>query len=248
MTESLNLLVVRNEPCSSLGMLGTAVKRAEIPFRYLNISQGEVLLEPITHYSHIVILGGAVSAYEDDRYPFLKTEFQLVEAALKHQIPLLGICLGSQVLAKVLGANVYRGEAGREAGWCHIELTTSGQQDPLFQNFPRRFQVFESHQDTFDLPPHCEHLASSSMYPNQAFRYGEAVWALQFHLEIDEHVLKDCGAVIEQELEDSRIYDTSLAQLLAEASSHSPLVAPLADRLMQQFLAVKIPDRLPLAL
>ncbi len=238
MTEPLNLLVIRHEPCSSLGMLKTAVKKAALPFRYLDISQGAVLSEPITHYSHIVILGGAISAYEDDRYPFLKTEFKLLETAIAQQIPLLGICLGSQILARVLGADVYRGESGREAGWCDIQLTDAGQQDFLFQGFPTRFKVFESHQDTFALPSQCVHLATSGMYPNQAFRYGNSVWAMQFHLEIDEHVLTDCGAVIEQELEDSQIHDTTLAKLVAEASTNSPLVAPLADRFMQQFLAV----------
>jgi GMP synthase (glutamine-hydrolysing) len=241
MTASPNLLVIRHEPCSSLGMLQAAVKNAQVPFRYLDISQGEVLAEPIAHYSHIVILGGAISAYEDDRYSFLQTEFKLIETAIAQQIPLLGICLGSQILARVLGAHVYRGEAGREAGWCDLQLTERGQQDALFQGFPDRFKVFESHQDTFDLPPQCVHLAMSSMYPNQSFRYGSTVWAIQFHLEMDEQALGDCASIIERELEESHIQETTLAQLLAEASSHSPLVAPLADRFMQQFLATKTP-------
>ncbi|WP_181357359.1 type 1 glutamine amidotransferase [Stenomitos frigidus] len=238
MTDSPNLLVIRHEPCSSLGMLETAVKKAQIPFRYLDTSQGEILTEPVSHYSHIVILGGTVSAYEDDRYPFLQTEFKLLETAIAQEIPLLGICLGSQILARVLGARVYRGESGREAGWCDLELTEMGQEDVLFQGFPDQFKVFESHQDTFELPSHCVHLATSNMYPNQAFRYGNAVWAIQFHLEMDEHALGSCADLIEQELEESHIQDTTLAQLLAEAASHSPSVAPLADRFMQQFLAV----------
>ena len=237
-TDSPNLLVIRHEPCSSIGMLETAVKSAHVPLRYLDISQGEMLSEPLSHYSHIVILGGAISAYEDDRYPFLKAEFKLLETAIAQGIPLLGICLGSQILARVLGANVYRGELGREAGWCDLRLTERGQQDVLFQGFPNQFKVFESHQDTFDLPPQCVHLAASDRYPNQSFCYNNTVWAIQFHLEMDEHALLDCAAIIEQELEDSQIKETTLAQLLTEASAHSPLVAPLADRFMRQFLAV----------
>ena len=238
MIDSPNLLVIRHEPCSSLGMLETAVKRAQIPFRYLDISQGDVLTEPLSHYSHMVILGGAISAYEDDRYPFLQTEFKLLETAIAQGIPLLGICLGSQILAKVLGARVYRGASGREAGWCNLQLTKAGLQDSLFQGFPTQFKVFESHQDTFDLPPGCVHLASSERYPNQSFCYNHTVWAIQFHLEIDEHALLACAAVIEKELEESQIQDTTLTQLVSEAAAHSPLVAPLADRFMQQFLAV----------
>ena len=235
--DSPNLLVIRHEPCSSLGLLQTAVRNAQIPFRYLDVSQGEILAEPVSHYSHIVVLGGAMSAYEDDRYPFLRTEFKLLETAIAQQVPLLGICLGSQILARLLGARVYRGESGREAGWYNLQLTARGQQDALFQGFPNQFKVFESHQDTFDLPLHSVHLASSSMYPNQSFRYGNSVWAIQFHLEMDEHALGDCAGIIERELEESHLQDTTLAQLLAEAASHSPSVAPLAERFMQQFLA-----------
>lgn len=230
------VLVIRHEACSGLGLLQTALHRHSIPFHYLDTPTGEQLSGAITDYSHLVILGGPISAYEDDKYPFLRYEFQLVESAIENQIPTLGICLGSQILAKVLGAKVYRGEAGREAGWCKLELTEAGLSDSLFQDLPSQFRVFESHQDTFEIPSSCVHLAKSAKYPHQAFRYQEYVWAIQFHLEIDHKVLANCAAVIEQELEESQIYDTTLEQLLEEAKYHAPTVAPLADAFMQRFL------------
>jgi GMP synthase-like glutamine amidotransferase len=220
-------------------MLGATLKKHSIPFQYLDISQGEALLEPIARYSHVVVLGGAISAYEHQQYPFLYHEFKLLENAIAQGIPTLGICLGSQILATVLGAKVYRGSAGREAGWCDIQLTENSTVDPLLKGFPSQFKVFQSHQDTFDLPSGCMHLATSEKYGNQAFRYQNHVWAIQFHLEIDEHVLGDCAEVIEQELKDSNIQDTTLAQLLEEAKFHSPAVVPLANQLMQQFLQIE---------
>ncbi|MBW4661489.1 MAG: type 1 glutamine amidotransferase [Drouetiella hepatica Uher 2000/2452] len=237
-TAQPSLLVIRHEECSSLGLLKTAVKDRSIPIRYLDTPKGEVLSEAIANYSHIVVLGGVISAYEDETYPFLQYEFELLESAIAQKIPILGICLGSQILAKVLGAKVYRGESGREAGWCEIQLLETAKTDPLFKDFPPQFRVFQSHQDTFDIPPNCDRLAQSSKYPNQAFRYQDHVWAIQFHLEIDENVLSDCSTVIAQELVDSQIQDTTIEQMLREAEQYSPAVKPLADSLMEHFLAI----------
>jgi GMP synthase (glutamine-hydrolysing) len=235
-TEPAKILVIRHEPCTSLGLLNPIATQTNSSIHYLDIAQGELLTEPIDHYSHVVLLGGAMSAYEDDRYSFLRDEFKLVEAAIDRGLPIVGICLGAQVLSRVLGAKVYRGEAGREAGWCEVELLDAATDDPLLREFPPRFRVFQSHQDTFDLPENSIHLARSDKYPHQAYRYHDHVWALQFHLEFDETVLSSCAAVIEQELRESQIQDTTIDQLLAEAKRHSPGVAPIADRFMHYFL------------
>ena len=239
------LLVIRHELGSSLGLLkvpdsGSAKYSNSV--KYLDMARGETLSEPIASFSHIVLLGGAISAYEADLYPFLHDEFRLIEQAIDLKIPIVGVCLGSQILAQVLGARVCRGEAGREVGWCQVQLTEAAKSDGLLQSFPSTFRVFQSHQDTFELPRSCVHLASSDRYPHQAFRYGDRVWALQFHLEFDESVLAACGSVIQQELIDSQIQDTSLPQLLAEAKHHASAVAPIASRFMQDFLQVRSPE------
>ena len=233
-----HVLIIRHEACSSLGMLNAALLNHQVPCHYLDISTGQKLDKAIEEFSHLVILGGPISAYEDDIYPFLKYEFELVKEAIAKEIPTLGICLGSQVLAKVLGAGVYRGESGREAGWCEMHLTNAATHDPLFKDFPALFRVFESHQDTFDLPAEAVHLAFSGKYVNQAFRYRHHVWALQFHLEMDHHVLGDCRGIVEQELKDSKIFDTTIDDLLQEAEHYSQFVAPLASNLMGNFLEV----------
>lgn len=236
--DSFQVLVIRHETCSSLGLLGRVLKQQNIAIRYLDTPAGEIL-DSLQGYSHLVILGGAMSAYEEEQYSFLREEFKLVEKAVDQQLPVLGVCLGSQILAKVLGAKVYRGQAGREAGWCAVELTEAATTDPLFKDLPPQFNVFESHQDTFDIPAGAVHLALSDLYTNQAFRYQDHVWALQFHPEIDDQVLTDCAAVITQELIDSKIEDTTIEQLITEAKAYAPLVAPLADTIMQNFLQIK---------
>ncbi len=234
--QTAKILVIRHEPCTTLGLLNPIATQTNSLIQYLDVSQGERLTEPIDDYSHVVILGGSVSAYEDDRYPFLREEFKLIETAIDHALPIVGICLGSQVLAKVLGAKVYRGESGREAGWCEVELTDAATADPLLQDFPAQFRVFQSHQDTFDLPTNSVHLARSANYPHQAFCYQGHVWGLQFHLEFDQTVLSNCSAVIENELRESNIQDTTVEQLLTEAQRHSPAVAPIANQFMDYFL------------
>lgn len=230
------VLVLRHESCTTVGLLESQLRQTGAAVRYLEVPEGCVLSEPASAYSHIVVLGGAISAYEEDVYPFLRQEFRLLEQAIAQKIPIVGICLGSQILAQILGAKVYRGESGREVGWCEVQLQPAAVSDLLLCEFPRSFRVFQSHQDTFELPTGAIHLASSAKYPNQAFRYANHVWAIQFHLEMDDRALASCAPVIENELRDSRIEDTTLSQLLDEAKQHTLAVAPLADRFMQQFL------------
>ncbi|NJL22296.1 MAG: C26 family cysteine hydrolase domain-containing family [Leptolyngbyaceae cyanobacterium SM1_3_5] len=120
------VLIIRHEACSTVGLLEPQLQSVAV--QYLDAPEGCVLSEPISNYSHIVVLGGAVSAYESDRYPFLRQEFKLLESAIEQKIPIVGICLGSQILAQILGAKVDRGQAGREVGWCEVQLQEAAKQ------------------------------------------------------------------------------------------------------------------------
>lgn len=125
-----------------------------------------------------------MGVYESDRYQHIKVECQLIEQALARNIPILGICLGSQILAHVLGAPV-RKHTEREAGWHQIQLTAEGKKDPLLSHFEETETVFQMHGDTFDIPKEAVHLASSQACSSQAFRYGKKAYGIQFHLEVD---------------------------------------------------------------
>jgi len=136
----------------------------------------------ITDCDLLVVLGGPIGVYEEDRYPFLKPEIALIEKRLKAGKPVLGICLGAQLMARALGAKVYA--AGfKEIGWAGIGLSAAGRASPLAK-LTSGTRVLHWHGDTFDLPSGATHLASTPRTPNQAFAVGRHGLALQFHLEV----------------------------------------------------------------
>lgn len=125
-----------------------------------------------------IFLGGSMSV----DHTGLAAELFLIERALKASRPILGICLGAQMLARVLGAPVYRSEK-KEIGWSTVCLTPAANDDPLFYGLAPEHRVFQWHYDTFDLPTGAVHLASSGACAHQAFRWSNHAWGLQFHLE-----------------------------------------------------------------
>jgi GMP synthase (glutamine-hydrolysing) len=135
-------------------------------------------------------MGGPVGAYETDKYPFLTEECRLLGELAHRNCPVLGICLGSQLLAKALGADVFPGH-GPEIGFGFVELTQAGKQDPLFATAGSSIPVFHWHGDTFDLPEGAVLLASNKEYAQQAFRFGSCAYGLQFHIEPDSSTWLD---------------------------------------------------------
>ncbi len=137
----------------------------------------------------LIILGGPIGVYETSDYPFLTDEMRLIEKHIQNGGAFLGICLGSQILAHVLGARVYPG-GRKEIGWSPLSLTQEGVLSPLSKLGDEGIQVLHWHGDTFDLPSGSTLLASSSIYPHQAFSYGDHVLGLQFHCEVSAHDLE----------------------------------------------------------
>ena len=132
----------------------------------------------------LVVMGGPMGVYETDKHPFLAEECNLIAELVRRNRPVLGVCLGAQLLARSLGASVFRGH-GPEIGFGFVELTAEGKRDALVGPHGPSLPVFHWHGDTFDLPEGATLLASSAEYPHQAFRFGRCVYALQFHIEPD---------------------------------------------------------------
>jgi GMP synthase (glutamine-hydrolysing) len=180
----MEALVLRHEQFEGLGYFAEALDACGVSFSYHDLGAN---FSPDKHDA-LVIMGGPMSA--NDPLPGLAAELSLIEQGLKNRLPMLGICLGSQLLAKALGARVYR-NAELEIGWAPVHLTDAGRADPLFQGIASPTTFFHWHGETFDLPEGAEWLAYSAKCGNQAFRYGGNVYGLQFHPEVSAEMIAD---------------------------------------------------------
>lgn len=144
----------------------------------------------------LIIMGGPMNVYEEEKYPWFVFEKQFIEHMIKADKVVLGICLGAQLIADVLGARIYK-NTHKEIGWFPIQLTNRETNSLIVKSFPSEIEVFHWHGDTFDLPQGAIQVAKSAVCENQAFIYGDHVVALQFHLETTrrnaEQLIAHCG-------------------------------------------------------
>jgi GMP synthase-like glutamine amidotransferase len=184
---------IQHEEFESPGsILGWAAKQGHPLTRTLIYRQGDAegALPAMGGFDWLVIMGGSMNVYEEDKYPWLKAEKAFILEAVRAGKTVLGLCLGAQLLAAVLGGRVTRNQY-REIGWHRIRLSKAGRENPCLSFLPEDPVVFQWHGDTFsELPPGAVHLAESEACAHQAFVYGERVFALQFHLENNETILR----------------------------------------------------------
>ncbi len=148
----------------------------------------------------LVVMGGPMAAYDAGEHPFLEAERRVIEKRLKERRPVLGICLGAQLIAQAAGARVHKGEAGMVIGVLPITLTAEAQADPLFAGFEERFEVPHWHGDTWEPVHGAVRLASSARYREEAFRLGNSL-AFQFHPELDAATYEKWLRAMPEELE-----------------------------------------------
>ncbi|MCB1532215.1 MAG: gamma-glutamyl-gamma-aminobutyrate hydrolase family protein [Alphaproteobacteria bacterium] len=153
----------------------------------------------------LVVMGGPMGVYEAERYPYLTHEIEIIKARIAAGKPVLGVCLGAQLIAAALGSNVYKSDRGFEIGWYPLSINEVGQSGPARHLDSALTNMFHWHQDTFDLPEGARLLGSSALYPHQIFTHGENIMALQCHPEVETDQLDDWLSELSDEAQRQKI-------------------------------------------
>ncbi len=225
-------VAIRHVAFEDLGTLAAALARRGYACSYRDASVDDLAAPDLAAADLVIVLGGPIGAYQGELYPFLHDELRLIERRLGAGKPVLGICLGSQLMALALGARVYPG-TGKEIGWAPVALTEAGRASALAP-LGRGAPVLHWHGDTFDLPRGAVHLAQTERYRHQAFAWGTHGLALQFHLEIEAAGLERW--YIGHACEIAGTPGLSVPVLRGEAEHWAPPLAPLAARAVEAWL------------
>jgi GMP synthase-like glutamine amidotransferase len=193
----MSVLILKNVPHEGPGTIEDFLRERKMAFYIIDLQSEEL---PVTEsFDTLVIMGGPMSVNDTDQYPFVTKEIELVKEFINRGKKVLGVCLGAQIMATALGADVYPGPE-KEIGWFDIEVEGNGTRDRLMTTlatdpadgaYRNSFKVFHWHGETYDMPEGSVRLARSELYRNQAFRYGKNVYALQFHVEVTNEMIDD---------------------------------------------------------
>ncbi len=225
------ICVIQHVECEGLGCIGPALQDEKLNAKTIQISKQEPVPENLDAFNGLIIMGGPMGVYEQDRFPFLRKELVLIEQALKQGKPVLGVCLGSQLLASVLGAKVTKGTQ-KEIGWHPVSLSDSAVQDGLWGGVPRSFQPLHWHGDVFGPPAGAFTMAASELTECQAFRYGATAYGILFHMETTSTMLEGMVNTFRGELEGAGIKPE---QILQDAQMHLTPLQHIATTVFQRW-------------
>lgn len=227
------IVVIRHQPNAPLGIAGRALDDIGKQWTYLDVFD-DPQWPDFDSVSGLIALGGEMNVDRIDDYPFLERGRQLLAEAAEREIPVLGICLGAQLLARALGAEV-KPSPVKEVGFYEVTATRAGAGDPVLAAFAPAMRVFQFHEDAFELPEGAELLFEGEMVPNQAFRFGPSAYAVQWHFEVTEAIVSDwCEAT--PDLEDG--WGRSKADVVAEARWLLPHQQAAGQAAVQAFAAL----------
>lgn len=225
------VVVVQHEPSVPPGSIAQVLEEDGFPYVVLEAWREPDWPDP-GGLGALIVMGGTMNVEELDAYPFLRKSRELMAGALERGVPTLGVCLGSQMMSRVLGGDVRRAEA-RNAFFSPVQVETD---DPVLEAFAAGAPVLQFHEDTFTLPPGATALARSARSGLlQAFRYGDNAYAVQFHFEVDEPIVRGwCDNIGEAALE--REWGTSARELLSEGARHFREQDRAGRQLVRRFL------------
>ena len=227
-------LAIRHVAFEDLGSFAEPLATLGYQIRYLEAGMDDLAAVDALQPALLIVLGGPIGANDEAEYPFLTDELRLLEKRLAQRQPILGICLGSQIIAKALGASVYPA-ARKELGWTGLQLTDAGRSSCLRHLDPALTAVLHWHGDTFDLPDGAQRLASTDICSNQAFAWGENILALQFHAEVVPSGLERW--FIGHTLEIHSTPGVTVGQLREDSHRYGPALQVQGKRLLADWLA-----------
>lgn len=225
-----HVLVVQHVEAEGPALLGEAMSTAGLAVRVHRADLDGPPPADLQSLAGLIVLGGPMSAYRDEEFPTRRAELALLASAVTARLPVLGVCLGAQLLAEATGG-VSRPGSVPEVGWGQIQQTEQAGTDTLFGGLPTAFDVLHWHADTYHPPPGAVRLAESDRYPEQAFRLGPAAWGLQFHVELDRAAVGRLASAFPQEA-------ASAPDLLADLDARLAQLAPVREQILGRFCAV----------
>lgn len=228
-----HLMVIRHVAFEDLGYFEKVFHSRGFKITYIDAGKDSFDSIKTQDPDMLAICGGPISVNEQHLYPFLLDEFAIVESWLKRKKPVLGLCLGAQVIAKVLGSRIYPADS-KEIGWSPISLSKEGKESPLRFFGEEHTRVFHWHGETFDLPKQTTLLASTSICPNQAFAYENHTLAIQFHPEVIPEHLEQW--YIGHTCELSQVKMTNVFQLRKEAQQWGSLLRKQGQKFLSEWI------------
>jgi GMP synthase (glutamine-hydrolysing) len=235
------VVILRHVAHESAGTLETFLAQAGLPIEYVDLFQRIPASLPLDRAAGLVVMGGPMNVDESDRFPFLSVELTWIREAVSRSVPLMGVCLGAQLLAKALGARVYPNGI-KEIGWYRLRMLPGAADDCLLAGSAPTETVFQWHGDTFDLPAGAVHLAESELCRHQAFRYGRNAWGLQFHVEITRQMAKEWFAEPGNRKELAQLDYIDPRQILAAMPHEAPAMERFGQRVLSRFAALCADD------
>ncbi len=183
------VIIIKHIDIEGPGTIGEFLDEKGVLYKIIDVFDGEALPKSLEGVSAVIVLGGPMNVYEEEKYPFLRIENLFLKEVFEKGLPTLGFCLGAQLIAKAKGAAVKQNPV-KEIGWFTLSLDKEVSSDRLFLGFPEVFDVFQWHGDTFEIPDNATKLAGSALCSNQAFRVDGNVYGLQFHIEVTDEMIQ----------------------------------------------------------
>ena len=228
------VLFIQNGDGEGPGLLAPALAAGGVELLTVHAWRGEAVPVAPDGFAGVAIGGGSMSAYQTAEYPFLEKQIELVQVARVEGRPVLGMCLGAQLMAAAFGGRVFA-NAAKEIGFHEVRFTAAAERDALWRGHTAPFHPVHWHGDTFTLPPDAELLASSALTPHQLFRVDAALYGFQFHLEIDLPTLTEMIASDDASL---RSHGVDPAAFLHAGAEHLPAVAATARSVFARWTAL----------